>query len=120
MVAVSHNTIHCTVWKPKLDAIVSALTRSLYVRSRLTAVSSSLIKQGDIMKNKDWTIATSAIIVLLCLMSLMDDGYDVKVAANQDLIEAQTAARLELADRKIERDYLIVKAGNMTEQRTAK
>lgn len=27
MVVVSHNTIHYTVWKPKLDAIVSALTR---------------------------------------------------------------------------------------------
>lgn len=66
------------------------------------------------MKNKDWTIATSAIIVLLCLMSWLDDGYDVQVAANQDLIEAQTAARLELADNKIERDYLTAKAGNMT------
>lgn len=67
------------------------------------------------MKTRDWTIATSAIIVLLCLMSWLDDGYDVQVAANQDLIEAQKAARLELADRKIERDYLTAKAANMTE-----
>ena len=66
------------------------------------------------MKTKDWIIATSAIIVLLCLTSWLDDGYDVQVAANQDLIEAQNAARLELADRKIERDYLTAKAGNMT------
>jgi len=66
------------------------------------------------MKSRDWTIATSAIIVLLCLMSWLDDGYDVQVAANQDLIEAQTAARLELADRQIERDYLTAKAENMT------
>ena len=66
------------------------------------------------MKTRDWTIATSAIIVLLCLMSWLDDGYDVQVAANQDLIEAQTAARLELADRQIERDYLTAKAANMT------
>lgn len=65
------------------------------------------------MKTKDWIIAISAFIVLLCLMSWMDDGYDVQVAANQDLIEAQNAARLELADRKIERDYLTAKAGNM-------
>lgn len=72
------------------------------------------------MKTRDWTIATSAIIVLLCLMSWLDDGYDVQVAANQDLIEAQKAARLELADRKIERDYLTAKAGNMTGQRTSK
>lgn len=72
------------------------------------------------MKTKNWIIATSAIIATLCLMSWMDDGYDVQVAANQDLIEAQNAARLELADRKIERDYLTVKAGNMTEQRTGK
>jgi hypothetical protein len=67
------------------------------------------------MKTKDWIIATSAIIVLLCLTSWLDDGYDVQVAANQDLIEAQNAARLELADRKIERDYLTAKAGNMTQ-----
>lgn len=66
------------------------------------------------MKTKNWTIATSAIIALLCLMSWLDDGYDVQVAANQDLIEAQNTARLELADRKIERDYLTAKAGNMT------
>ena len=72
------------------------------------------------MKTRDWTIATSAIIALLCLMSWLDDGYDVQVAANQDLIEAQTAARLELADRQIERDYLTVKAANMTAQRTGK
>ena len=72
------------------------------------------------MKTRDWTIATSAIIVLLCMMSWLDDGYDVQVAANQDLIEAQTAARLELADRKIELDYLTVKAANMTGQRTGK
>lgn len=72
------------------------------------------------MKTRDWTIATSAIIVLLCLMSWLDDGYEVQVSANQDLIEAQNAARLELADRQIERDYLTAKAGNMTEQRTAK
>lgn len=72
------------------------------------------------MKTRDWAIATSAIIVLLCLMSWMDDSYDVQVAANQDLIEAQTAARLELADRQIERDYLTVKAANMTAQRTGK
>lgn len=66
------------------------------------------------MKTRDWTIATSVIIALLCLMSWLDDGYDVQVAANHDLIEAQTAARLEFADRQIERDYLTVKAGNMT------
>lgn len=66
------------------------------------------------MKTRDWTIATSGIIVLLCLMSWLDDGYDVQVASNQDLIEAQNAARLELADRQIERDYLTAKAGNMT------
>lgn len=66
------------------------------------------------MKTRDWIIATSAIIVLLCLMSWLDDGYDVQTAANQDLIEAQTAARLEFADRQIERDYLTAKAGNMT------
>lgn len=72
------------------------------------------------MKTKDCIIATSALIAILCLMSWMDDGYDVQVAANQDLIEAQNAARLELADRKTERDYLTVKAGNMTEQRASK
>lgn len=72
------------------------------------------------MKTRDWTIATSAIIVLLCLMSWLDDGYDVQVAANQDLIEAQNAARLELADRQIERDYLTAKAGNMTEIKVKK
>ena len=72
------------------------------------------------MKTRDWTIATSAIIALLCLMSWLDDGYDVQVAANQDLIEAQTAARLELADRKIERDYLTVKAANMTQIKVQK
>lgn len=71
------------------------------------------------MKTRDWTIATSAIIVLLCLMSWLDDGYDVQVAANQDLIEAQNAARLELADNKIERDYLTAKAGNMTGKKAA-
>jgi len=69
---------------------------------------------------EEWAIATAIIIAILCLMSLLDDGYDVQAAANQDLIEAQTAARLELADRKIERDYLTVKAANMTAQRTGK
>ena len=54
MVVVSHNTIHYTVWKPKLDAIVSALTRSLYVRSRLTAVSSHYTNQLEI-KNMNVT-----------------------------------------------------------------
>jgi hypothetical protein len=53
-------------------------------------------------------------------MSWLDDGYDVQEAANQDLIEAQNAARLELADRKIERDYLTAKAENMIGQRTGK
>ena len=72
------------------------------------------------MKTRDWTIATLAIIALLCLMSWLDDGYDVQVTANQDLIEAQTAARLEIADRKIERDYLTAKAGNMTEMKVQK
>lgn len=72
------------------------------------------------MKTRDWTIATSAIIVLLCLMSWLDDGYDVQVAANQDLIEAQTAARLELADRKLERDYLMAKSEWMTNGRGMK
>lgn len=66
------------------------------------------------MKTKNWTIATSAIIALLCLMSWLDDGYDVQVAANQELIEAQKAARLELADRKMEEAYLLAKAGNIT------
>lgn len=66
------------------------------------------------MKTRNWIIATSALIAILCLMSWLDDGYDVQVSANQDLIEAQNAARLELADRKIERDYLTAKAGNMT------
>lgn len=69
---------------------------------------------------EEWAIATAIIIAILCLMSLLDDGYDVQVAANQDLIEAQNAARLELADRKIERDYLTAKAGNMTEIKVKK
>ena len=72
------------------------------------------------MKSRDWIISISALIAVLCLMSWLDDGYDVQAAANQDLIEAQNAARLELADRKIERDYLTAKAGNMTGQRTGK
>lgn len=72
------------------------------------------------MKTRDWTIATSVIIALLCLMSWLDDGYDVQTAANQDLIEAQNAARLELADRQIERDYLTAKAGNMTQIKVQK
>lgn len=72
------------------------------------------------MKTKDWIISISVLIAVLCIMSWLDDGYDVQVAANQDLIEAQTAARLELADRKIERDYFTVKAANMTAQRTGK
>lgn len=63
---------------------------------------------------KKWMQATAFILAALCLMSWMDDGYDVQVTANQDLIEAQTAARLEIADRKIERDYLTAKAENMT------
>lgn len=63
---------------------------------------------------KTWIKATCFCIAVLCLMSWLDDGYDVQVAANQELIEAQKAARLELADRKIERDYLTAKASNMT------
>lgn len=68
------------------------------------------------MKSRDWIIATSALIAVLCLMSWLDNGYDVQAAANQDLIEAQNAARLEIA----ERDYLTAKAANMTGQRTGK
>lgn len=63
---------------------------------------------------KTWIKATCFCIAVLCLMSWLDDGYAVQVAANQELIEAQKAARLELADRKMEEAYLLAKAGNIT------
>jgi len=69
---------------------------------------------------KKWTQATAFILAALCLMSWMDDGYEVKEIANQELIEAQQAARIEAADRKLERDYLIAKAEWMTNGRAMK
>lgn len=69
---------------------------------------------------KKWTQATIAIIAILCLMSWMDDGYQVQVSANQDLIEAQQAAQREAADRKLERDYLMANANWMTNGRGMK
>jgi hypothetical protein len=69
---------------------------------------------------KKWTQATIAIIVILCLMSWMDDGYQVQVVANQDLIESQRVARIEAADRKLERDYLMAKSEWMTNGRGIK
>jgi len=72
------------------------------------------------MKTKDWIIATSALIAILCLMSWMDDGYEIKEIDNKELIEAQKAAKLEQAKRKIERDYLLAKAGWMTNSKGMK
>lgn len=69
---------------------------------------------------KKWAQATVFALSILCLMSWMDDGYEVKEIANQELIEAQKAAKLEQADRKIERDYLMAKAEWMTNSKGMK
>jgi len=69
---------------------------------------------------KNWLLGITFGLVILCLMSWMDDGYQVQVAANQDIIEAQQAARIEAADRELERDYLMAKANWMTNGRGMK
>jgi len=71
--------------------------------------------------NMSEIVAACAIaLLILCLMSWMDDGYQVQVSANQDLMEAQQAARIEAADRKLERDFLMAKANWMTNGRGMK
>jgi hypothetical protein len=69
---------------------------------------------------KHWLLGITFGLAMLCLMSWMDDGYEVKEIANQDLIEAQKAAKRDYAERKIERDYLTAKAAWMTNSKGMK
>jgi len=69
---------------------------------------------------KHWLLGITFGLSMLCLMSYLDDSYEIKEIDTQELIEAQKAARIEAADRKIERDYLMAKANWMTNGRGIK
>jgi len=69
---------------------------------------------------KHWLLGITFGLSMLCLMSYLDDSYEIKEIDTQELIEAQKAAKLEQAERKIERDYLMAKANWMTNGRGMK
>ena len=69
---------------------------------------------------KKWIQATGACLAALCVMSWLDDGYDVQAQAQADLIEAQRVARIEAADAKLNEQFLLSKAAWMTNQRGMK
>jgi hypothetical protein len=59
-------------------------------------------------------------LAALALVACIDDSYEVKEIDAQELIEAQKVAKLEQAERKIERDYLTAKAEWMTNSKGIK